>query len=120
MIEKIQEKIDKYEVLERGTSNPAKFNLIGEFLCDLGRLLENAKEKKKACCEKKTTQVDDKTEERWIRVITCRNCPHISDSRLLIEAYCTIFPGLCPSNLDVIHPQCPLDKTPTRRKAGLK
>lgn len=118
MIDKIQEEIDKYKVLERGISNPAKFNLIEEFLGDLRRLLENAKEKKKSCCEKKTPQVADKTKERWIRVTKCRYCPNMFDPTL-VDAYCTKT-LLCIDNLDVIHPSCDLDKTPTRPKEGVE
>ena len=53
MIEKIQQKIDKFEVLEREAGNRAEFNLIGEFLGDLNQLLKSATEKKKECCAKK-------------------------------------------------------------------
>ena len=120
MIDKIQEKIVKYEVLERGTSNSAKFNLIEEFLGELRRLLENAKEKKKACCAAKASpvaKVSGKTNERWIRVTKCRDCPNMFDPTL-VDPYCTKT-LLCIDNLDVIHPHCRLDKEPTRKKAGL-
>ena len=117
MIDKIQEKIVKYKILERETSNPAKFNMIGEFLGDLGKLLENVKEKKKACCAAKASPVAEvagKTNERWIRVTKCRYCPNMFDPTL-VDAYCTKT-LLCIDNLDVIHPQCQLDTDPTRTK----
>ena len=120
MIGKIQEKIDKYEVIERRTSNPAKFNLIGEFLGELRRLLENAREKKKACCAAKASPVAEvagKTNERWIRVTKCRDCPIMFDPTL-VDAYCTKT-LLCIDNLDIIHPQCQLDTDPTRTKDGV-
>ena len=118
MLGKIQEKIDKYEVIERRTSNPAKFNLIGEFLGELRRLLENAKEKKKSCCEKETPQVSD-VKERWIRVTKCRNCPWVSDKFSPANVYCRLYPYLNIEGLDIIHPLCPLDKDPTRTKDGV-
>ena len=120
MIDKIQEKIDKYEILEREAGNRAEFNMIGEFLGDLGKLLESAKEKKKACCAAKAspvTEVAGKLNERWIHVTKCRYCPSMFDPTL-VDPYCTKT-LLCIDDLDVIHPFCDLDKTPTRPKEGV-
>lgn len=77
MIEKIQEKIDKYEELEYNTDDLAEGHAIGYFLTDLQELLKFAKEKKKACCEKKAA--------KQIRVTSCRNCPHLVKSDLLSD-----------------------------------
>ena len=71
-------------------------------------------------CEKEDEdRIINSMDERWIRVITCRNCPYISDKRLLVDVYCKKYLHLYINNLDVIHPQCQLDKEPTRRKADL-
>ena len=109
MIDKIQEKIVKYETLEREAGNRAEFNMIGEFLGDLGKLLENAKEKKKACCEKKTTQqVAVKSNERWIKVTCCRTCPYSMYSLLTSSPYCIKNHVVNIVNFDAIDQFCPL------------
>ena len=122
MIDKIQEKIDKYEILEREAGNRAEFNMIGEFLGDLGKLLESAKEKKKACCAAKAAtvaDVDDGVEERWIRVTSCNICPHVIDNGLPGGLHCKRHPNLWIDYVDKINPRCDLDKTPTRQKEGV-
>lgn len=79
MINKIQEIIDKYEVLESeaDTFESQSQHNIGNFLTDLQELLMAAKEKKKACCEKKAA--------KQIKVTACRNCPYMVKSDLLSD-----------------------------------
>lgn len=80
MIDKIQEKIDKYEILENEADTFDIQRTIGEFLGDLNQLLKYAKEKKKACCEKKSG--------KQITVTACRNCPYFT-LREIMNDYCS-------------------------------
>lgn len=103
MIDEIQEKIDKYEVLENEADTFVIQHKIGHFLADLQELLKTAKQKKKACCDKKAA--------KHIKVTACKNCPYLVANSALFAKYCGHPEEIGERdiiNQDIIPDWCPL------------
>ena len=53
-------------------------------------------------------KIQEKTEERWIRVTCCRTCPYLIYSLAALSPYCIKSHAANIVDYDTIHQLCPL------------